>query len=135
MDDDLLDPLLGLRNSTWGYKKIKCKNLIISSQSFFSHEYDCLATLLIPEEARIIKPYNDNKKFRTDMALVVKIEPIDSTSNIKKKMICNSIYDKTFQYEEGKIVTPCKPLNTDRIETCKSGIHFFMDKNSAKNYF
>jgi hypothetical protein len=43
--------------------------------------------------------------------------------------------DPKFSYEVGQRVTPTKPFDENWMEECSTGIHFFITKLEAENYF
>ena len=63
--------------------------------------------------------------------VVIRIEKIDGTVSNEKRVA--SSYDSNFVYEVGKEVSEPK-FNADRWNECSSGIHFFINKETARRY-
>ena len=70
-------------------------------------------------------------KCRCDKAKVLKIEKIDG--EISKLTQIASNYDSAFLYKVGKIVK-VKNFDENRFNECSTGIHFFINRQSAVNY-
>ena len=88
-----------------------------------------IVVLKIPGDAR--RSSATTKKCRCDKALVIRIEEIDGT--ISNKTWVASSRDSNFVYEVGKEVLEPK-FNADRWNDCSSGIHFFINKETARRY-
>ena len=115
------------------YKKIECKNPL-------TNRFEAaIAELIVPEGSKIIKPnaIYENKKLRTDKAIVKKITLQSSNESFQPNAIdceCRSMYDNNYRYFIGKVVTPEKPFNPDVTTECTSGIHLFIKKRDAEQY-
>ena len=73
-----------------------------------------------------------SRKCRCECALVLDILHIDGTP--AKETTVFSHYDKTFSYTKGQWVrVDC--YNNDRRFVCSSGIHFFVERQEAINYY
>ena len=70
-------------------------------------------------------------KCRCDKAKVLKIEKIDGT--ISELTQITSDYDSAFLYKLGKIVK-VKNFDENRFNECSTGMHFFINRQSAVNY-
>lgn len=139
-----------------GFKRIQCDcdpvlGLFLNTDT---KNIASIATLEIPPGAKIIRAhsfYEDryvggetdyvSNKLRANKAVVKNIEPkYDNSQKINnlfstiKNCVCYSLYDKEFKYEIGQTVTPKKDFNSDSSRECESGIHFFLDKDEAKDY-
>ena len=88
-----------------------------------------IVVLKIPEDAR--RSSATTKKCRCDKALVIRIEDMDGT--ISSETLVASSYDSNFIYEVGKEVSEPK-FNADRWDECSNGIHFFINKETARRY-
>ena len=86
-----------------------------------------IVVLKIPEDAR--RSSATTKKCRCDKALVIRIEEIDGA--ISNKTWVASSSDSNFVYEIGKEVSEPK-FNADRWNECSNGIHFFINKETAR---
>ena len=86
-----------------------------------------IAKLLIPEDAERLS--GADNKCRCNKAKVLEIQTLDGEP--KNDLICYSLYNPHFLYKVGETVTTEKPFNKDRWEICSSGIHFFIDRQSA----
>ena len=87
-----------------------------------------LIKLLILEDSK--RSSATTLKCRCDKAKVLSITNIKTGKEISK---IASDYDKNFIYEVGKIVE-VKDFDEDRWNECSTGIHFFINKESAINY-
>ena len=72
------------------------------------------------------------EKCRCDKALVVEIQNMDGTPS-ELKEITNTTYANT-TYKVGEIVY-ADSWDEDRWNECSHGIHFFIDRQSAVNYY
>jgi hypothetical protein len=100
-----------------------------------------IVKLLIPKDARRSSAFG--RKCRCDKARVLSIEclrePCESGSIFDDSpypsIVCaRSIYDRQFEYELGKEVS-VDNFDEDRSHECAPGIHFFMTREEAANYF
>jgi hypothetical protein len=89
-----------------------------------------LVKLLIPEDAR--RSSATGRKCRADKAKVLSIEPIESVPAIADKV--RSEYDSNFYYQVGQYIT-IPDFDPDRFHECASGIHFFINKQEAIDYY
>lgn len=91
----------------------------------------CLVKLRIPDGVRRTSGFG-SRKCRCERALVLDILYIDGTP--AKETTVFSHYDKTFSYTKGQwVYVDC--YNNDRRFVCSSGIHFFMERQEAINYY
>jgi len=97
--------------------------------AFKKVEREIVLELLIPGSAQRTSSLI-GRKCRTNEALVVGV----AHGNANNAGIYESLYDPNFTYEVGKMARE-PSFNPDiRIE-CTAGIHFFMTKEEAINYF
>ena len=90
-----------------------------------------LVKLHIPDGAKRTSGFG-SRKCRCERALVLDILHIDGTP--AKETTVFSHYDKTFSYTKGQWVhADC--YDNDRRFVCSSGIHFFMERQEAINYY
>lgn len=89
-----------------------------------------LVKLLIPEDAR--RSSATGRKCRADKAKVLSIEPIESVPVIVDKV--RSKYDSNFYYQVGQCIT-IPDFDPDRFHECAPGIHFFINKQEAIDYY
>lgn len=87
-----------------------------------------LIKLEIPEDAKRTSGL-DSKKCRCDKAKVLEIR--NFTGELKEAY---SIYDYTFVYRIGEEVS-VKDFCNDRRRVCAPGIHFFMERTYALDYY
>lgn len=87
-----------------------------------------LIKLLILEDSK--RSSATTLKCRCDKAKVLSITNIKTGKEISE---IASDYDKNFIYKVGKIVE-VKDFDEDRWNVCSTGIHFFINKESAINY-
>ena len=91
----------------------------------------CLVKLRIPDGVRRTSGFG-SRKCRCERALVLDILYIDRTP--AKETTVFSHYDKTFSYTKGEWVH-ADYYDNDRRFVCSSGIHFFMERQEAINYY
>ena len=90
-----------------------------------------LVKLHIPDGVKRTSGFG-SRKCRCERALVLDILYIDGTP--AKETTVFSHYDKTFSYTKGRWVhVDC--YDSDRRFVCSSGIHFFMERQEAINYY
>lgn len=94
----------------------------------------CMVKLLIPEHA--LRTSGFGNKCRCDIATVVDIQDLyDEPVSLDVEQ-CQSVYDESFVYRRGADVTPEDwAFDENRWNTCSSGIHFFMTRDEALNYY
>ena len=90
---------------------------------------DKIVVLEIPADAK--RSSATTAKCRCDKAKVLRIENFDGT--IAKETTAFSCYDPMFLYTVGKTVT-APDFDEDRWNECSKGIHFFINKENAKNF-
>lgn len=105
----------------YGFKKVYGNGLFETSER--------IANLIIPPDSIIVCA--GSHKLRTDQAFVHSIVRIKDNEEVKKGYSWHSPH---FEYRKHAIVKPRFGLNTDIFSTCHTGIHFFLDLNSAYNY-
>lgn len=91
----------------------------------------CLVKLRIPDGVKRTSGFG-SRKCRCECAQVLDILHIDGTP--AKETVVVSYYDKTFIYIKGQWVC-CDYYDNDRRFVCSGGIHFFMERQEAINYY
>lgn len=89
-----------------------------------------LIKLLIPKDAK--RSSATTHKCRCDKAKVLEIT--DLLTKELKSIITNTNYCPYVSYEVGKMVYP-NTFDENRLNECAYGIHFFVDKQEAINYY
>ena len=90
-----------------------------------------LVKLHIPDRAKRTSGFG-SRKCRCECALVLDILHIDGTPAKETSVV--SYYDKTFAYTQGQWIHP-NYYDNDRRFICSGGIHFFMERQEAINYY
>ena len=90
-----------------------------------------LVKLRIPDGVKRTSGFG-SRKCRCEGAQVLDILHIDGTP--AKETVVVSYYDKTFSYTKGQWVC-CDHYDNDRRFVCSGGIHFFMERQEAINYY
>lgn len=90
-----------------------------------------LIKLLIPADARRVSPYGE-RKCRCDKAFVLEIQNMDGTP-AEGGTAC-SLWSPDFYYKVNEWVYPDQ-FDNDRSCACSHGIHFFMERQEAVNYY
>lgn len=102
--------------------------------AFIGWKVDCngrLIKLLIPADARRVSPYGE-RKCRCDKAFVLEIQNVDGTP-AEGEAAC-SRWSPDFYYKVNEWVYPDQ-FDDDRNYACSHGIHFFMERQEAVNYY
>ena len=105
--------------------------------------YHVLIKLEISARTRRVQP--KDYKCRAASAKVLEITTLKTTKLSKwdpkirevggrKVKFAHSSYDTKFRYDVGAIVKPKKKFDADSWNECKSGIHFFLTEQEAKDY-
>lgn len=89
-----------------------------------------LIKLLIPEDAK--RSSATTNKCRCDKAKVLSITDVDGKNPISR--LAHFAYGHETIYEVGKTVYP-DSFDEDRWNECSNGIHFFINKQDAINYW
>ena len=94
---------------------------------------DLIVKLYIPEDAKRCSA--TGRKCRCDKAIVLEIQNIDGAK--ADVDIAYSAYKKImrFAYRIGETVVPEEPFDNDRWNECASGIHFFINRQEAVDYW
>ena len=149
-----------VQNPITGYKKIICKQKTMGFSDLFlkyvqkideKPEFDAIAQLEIPKNAIIIRPLVGrydlgpdtdytyiSTKLRTDRVLIKKIEAVYSDDALRydmKKCECYSDHNNKYKYHVGKEQKPKKDFDNNVFKECTSGIHFYLEKARASEYF
>lgn len=111
------------------FKKVICR-----SKKNNIHDMEAVAELIIPPGSTIVRSYYSYGMMRTNNVHVKNITDLDDQI-IDDDFECYSPSMGNLKYNVGSHVKPEKPLNTDIYKTCVSGIHFYLSKQSAKNYW
>ena len=90
----------------------------------------CLIKLLIPEDAK--RSSATTHKCRCSKAKVLDI--INLQTNKVEKVLLNTNYYPNIIYKIGEMVYP-NTFDENRLNECAYGIHFFVDKQEAINYY
>lgn len=98
-----------------GWKKV-CNNLIVK--------------LMVLEDAKRSSAFG--RKCRCDKALVLDIQELNGES--ANTTIVTSTYREDFKYEINKIVQ-VEDFDENRFEECAPGIHFFITRDEAVDYY
>jgi len=102
--------------------------------AFIGWKVDCngqLIKLLIPADAKRVSPYGE-RKCRCDKAFVLEIQNMDGTP-AENEVTC-SRWSPDFYYKINEWVYPDQ-FDDDRSYACSHGIHFFMERQEAINYY
>jgi Family of unknown function (DUF5758) len=103
--------------------------------------YDVLVTLEIGPRTRRVQPRD--YKCRAARAKVLAIETLKTKRSVwfkldevggRKIKFAVSKWDRTFRYGVGKVVKPKKKYDPSENSECRSGIHFFLTRQEARNY-
>ena len=114
----------------YAYKKILSKVLSKVNDTVYSCKtMECIVTLLIPVNAKRSSAFG--KKCRCSNAVVKSIEIIKTGESIDKGY---SYRDANFKYKVGEMVS-VDNFDGNRWNECSTGIHFFMNKEDAINFY
>ncbi len=96
-----------------------------------------IITLEIPEDAltnmnRSSVAIKETAKYRTNKAKVLKIE--DSEGNTYQSAESGFYYTKKLTYKIGEVIV-CEDFDMNLEKICSTGIHFFLDRKLAEEYF
>lgn len=91
---------------------------------------NCLVMLEIPEDAQRCSA--TTRKCRCDKAKVLGITNIEG--NVSMSEVTNYSFEQVTVYEVGEMVYP-DSFDDNRWNECSHGIHFFINKQEAINYF
>ena len=93
-------------------------------------ENGLIAKLKILKDSKRSRATGD--KCRCDKALVMEFQELDGSKS--KVSICTNINFTECIYRVGEIVYADK-WDDNRYHECSNGIHFFLDRESAVNYY
>ncbi len=96
---------------------------------FITEESACICKLEIPASARRSSALGN--KCRADKAKVLEITRICDNAKIDE---AKSFYDSEFIYRVGEYVS-VDNFEDNRFKECAPGIHFFVDREKALNYY
>ena len=89
-----------------------------------------MVELEIPEDAKRLS--GTGRKCRCDKAKVLSIRDMDG--HILSDQEAMSIRDKSFVYKVGEMVSVSN-FDEDRWNECSTGIHFFINRQEAIDFF
>ena len=89
-----------------------------------------IVMLGIPEDARRLSA--TGRKCRCDKAIVIRIQEMDGTASNLIEVASDR--DSSFVYKVGKMVS-VPNFCEDRWQECSTGIHFFINRQEAVNYY
>ena len=89
-----------------------------------------IVMLGIPEDARRLSA--TGRKCRCDKAIVIRIEEMDGTTSDLTEVASDR--DSSFVYKVGEMVS-VPDFCEDRWKECSEGIHFFINRQEAVNYY
>ena len=93
----------------------------------------CIVKLLIPEDAKRSSAFSE--KCRCDKAVILDTYDYETGHPLEKSATIRSIYlPFRFTYHIGDTIT-IPDFDDNRWKECSSGFHFFVDEESAKNYW
>jgi hypothetical protein len=118
-------------------KAVPEKGAFTAYKKVFNKTYghQLIAVLEIPAKAKRVTPhtgYNDYKS-RASAAKVVAFEMMDG-SPLKIKTARGIYHNSDFVYKLGQVAKPEAKFDPCMTDACRSGIHFFMDRDSAVRY-
>lgn len=96
---------------------------------FTQENAPCICKLEIPESAK--RSSAQGCKCRADKAKVLEITRICDNAKVDE---ATSMYDNSFIYRVGEYVS-VDAFEDNRFKECAPGIHFFVDREKALNYF
>lgn len=121
----------------WKKVIVEVKKKISDENSFIEYKNiktTALVQLLIPEDA--LRSSSTTTKCRANKAKVIGIEVLDPEVlkwTPMEEWDIHSDYDRSFKYHIGdELIIP--NFDDNRWNECAPGIHFFMDKEDAKEY-
>lgn len=125
------------------WKKARHPRAAAESIPYFLKAHETvLLKLEIPEDAKRVQP--ENIKCRASKVKVLAIYEIEQyftgaifRNKAKKTTLkeAYSLYDNSYKYTLGQIARPTERFSTDLTDECKPGIHFFLSKQDALDYF
>lgn len=92
----------------------------------------CIVKLLVPEDARRSSAFG--KKCRCDKAIILGAYDYAAGRPLDESIVILSAYSSDFAYHIGDTIT-IPDFDDNRWNECSSGFHFFIDEESAKNYW
>lgn len=111
-------------------------------RNYYTETEPVMVLLEVPHRAERVHVRTDwgqiNSKFRVSEALVLAMFVPNRGETDFTKPYNGKAFSSTnhkFIYEVGKTVKPEKPFSRNKREVCESGIHAFMRKVDAENYF
>ncbi|AGF85724.1 hypothetical protein QJ854_gp058 [Moumouvirus goulette] len=115
---------------TRAFKKLTC----YKKDNPWGYSKQAIATLMVPPGSTVVRAHGSYKKLRTDQVYVKDIEDMYGRP-ISDDYVCQSPAHGKVIYKPDSIVKPEEELDTNVNDVCRSGIHFFLKKKSAKNYY
>ena len=92
----------------------------------------CIVKLLIPEDARRSSAFGE--KCRCDKAIILGAYDCATGRPLKDNVVIRSLHLFDFAYHIGDTIT-IPNFDDNRWNECSYGFHFFIDEESAKNYW
>ena len=99
------------------------------STEYWNH---CIVKILVPEDAWRSSAFGN--KCRCDKAAILGAYDCATGCPLDESIVIRSVYSFNFAYHVGDIIT-IPDFDDNRWNECSSGFHFFIDEESAKNYW
>lgn len=92
----------------------------------------CIVKLLVPEDAKRSSAFGN--KCRCDKAIILGAYDYETGRPLEESAVIRSMHAPNFTYCIGDTITILN-FDDNRWEECSSGFHFFIDEESAKDYW
>ena len=116
-----------------GWKKALCDNEPTEYYDNRTQHYPlCIVKLLVPEDARRSSAFGE--KCRCDKAIILGAYDYETGRPLDKSAVIRSAHSFDFAYHIGDTIT-IPDFDDNRWNECSSGFHFFIDEESAKDYW
>ena len=92
----------------------------------------CIVKILVPEDAKRSSAFGE--KCRCDKAIILGAYDYETGRPLDKSAVIRSARSFDFTYHIGDTIT-IPDFDDNRWVECSSGFHFFIDEESAKNYW
>ena len=92
----------------------------------------CIVKLLVPEDARRSSAFGE--KCRCDKAVILGAYDYETGRPLEESAVIRSVQTVDFAYHIGDTIT-IPDFDNNRWNECSYGFHFFIDEESAENYW
>ena len=108
------------------------KKITVYKKVYTPKNHDAvIAPMTIDKGTRVVMNPEDDGKCRAEKVTIVSLVNAATGKPVKEAV---SGHDHSYTYKAGEVKTPEEEFDDNQYDACCSGIHFFLDRESALHY-